>query len=358
MNNVVIPTSSSLTAEWLSNILAKAGHKNSDVSHFDTEIIGTGQMGKCIRIKLNYNASNHDGPATLVAKFPSDDANSRATSAGIGAYKKEVAFYRDFQPRLTIETPKCYFADIEENGDDFALILADLAPAEQGNQLEGCLPVLVHKAISQVVGLHAPSWNNDEMLQHRLAKVSQKRLDGDKALYNKAIGPFIEEFSPRLSKAQCDIFQQAADSTYPLFAPRVGNTSLVHTDFRLDNLMIDPTGAQAEISVVDWQTYSAGNPLADVAYFIASSLTVEERREHEESIVRGYHQQLQECGVKEYSWDQCWMDYRLGAFSGFLVAVIASVFVKKTDRGDKMFTLMADRLSQQAIDLNSQELFT
>jgi len=45
-----------------------------------------------------------------------------------------------------------------------------------------------------------------------------------------------------------------------------GQLSLVHGDYRLDNIIFSADGPQA-IAVLDWELSSLGHPLADLAYF-------------------------------------------------------------------------------------------
>lgn len=45
-----------------------------------------------------------------------------------------------------------------------------------------------------------------------------------------------------------------------------GSVTLVHGDFRIDNLMFDPDAARV-LAVVDWELSTLGHPLADLGYF-------------------------------------------------------------------------------------------
>ena len=126
-------------------------------------------------------------------------------------------------------------------------------------------------------------------------------------------------------------------------------------DYRLDNLLIDESTETPTVTAVDWQSITVGSPLGDVAYFLGAGLFPDARREVEEELVRSYHFTAAASGVEDYSWDECWSDYRRGVFTGFTVTVIASMLVQETPRGNEMFLAMAQRHSQHALDLGSGE---
>ena len=57
-----------------------------------------------------------------------------------------------------------------------------------------------------------------------------------------------------------------------------------------------------------------------------------------------------------YDRDDCWLDYRRGTWAGLSMAVLASMSVKRTDRGDAMFLTMADRHARHALDLDAADV--
>jgi aminoglycoside phosphotransferase (APT) family kinase protein len=83
--------------------------------------------------------------------------------------------------------------------------------------------------------------------------------------------------------------------------------TLLHGDFRLDNLLFRPDG---EIIVLDFQGLGSGRPAVDVAYFITTALTAEHRDE-EAHLLRSYHDALVDAGVSTYPWDDLVHDCHL-----------------------------------------------
>lgn len=351
-----VTTPDGFTAEWLTERLREAGHRTAEVKSFIATPIGTGQMGKCVRYELDLAGADESTPRSLVGKFPSDDPLSRQTAVALKNYLKEVSFYRDLQSRLAISTPRCYHAEIAGDGPDFALLLEDMAPAVQGDQLAGCSLDIARVAVQELVGLHAPSWCDEEIRAIEwLGAGDEASTDLIRALYRAQLPGFFDRYGSRLAPDEAKIIERVADSPGPPFGPPREPFSVVHVDYRLDNLLIEETAHPPRVSVVDWQTITVGSPLSDVCYFMGASLLREDRLSAEDELVRAYHRGLQEAGVEGYRWDQCWEDYRRGAFAGVVMAVVASMIVQQTERGDAMFTAMATRHSRHAIDIGADE---
>lgn len=346
-----------VTAEWLTDRLREAGYETATVKSFTATQIGTGQLGKCIRYEMDVDG-DESAPRSVVGKFPSDDPTSRQTGVMLRNYIKEVTFYRELRSQLSISTPRCYYAAIDGQGPEFSLLLEDMAPAGQGDQLAGCSVDVARAAILELPGLHAPSWNNESLRGLEwLGESSAATGELIRALYSAQLPGFVARYGPRLADDEVSMIQRVAESKGPPFVPSGGPFGLVHVDYRLDNLLIDETQTPPKVTVVDWQSITLGRPVTDVTYFIGAGLQREDRLAAEDGLVRAYYDGLLDAGVSDYGWDQCWEDYRRGAFAGLVVTVVASMMVQPTERGDDMFVAMASRHSRHAIDLGADELF-
>lgn len=352
----MIPTPEKIDAAFLTRILRKADYPSAEVKDFTAEQIGTGQIGKCIRYSLELADVDPKTPRSLVGKFPSDDLKSRATGVQLRNYLKEVSFYRELQSRLEISTPRCYYAEIVGEGPEFALFLEDLSPAEQGDQLGGCSSEIAREAVLELVGLHAPSWCDASLRGiDWLGEPDSTTIQIVRMLYSTNLPGFLERYGDFLDTDQRGIIERVGAAESGAFRLLSEPFSLIHVDYRLDNLLIDTSVVPPRVTAVDWQSITLGSPLADVAYFMGAGLLADDRRTIEHELVREYHDALARAGISDYPWKDCWNDYRRGAFAGFGVTVIASMLVGQTDRGDEMFTAMARRHSRHALDLDAAE---
>jgi aminoglycoside/choline kinase family phosphotransferase len=344
-----------LEQAWLASVLAGSGVIESpqQMIAFRYEEIGTGQMSNSFRLFLELK-SDDEKPSTVVVKLPSHDEGSRAAGSSLQIYAVEVNFYKVFSAQLPIRTPRCYYADIADNGVDFVLLLEDLSPAEQGDQLMGCTVEQARLAVLEAAKLHVP--HMDDPMLETLDWLNRDSGEMDMTQLVPALYPeFRKRYEGAIDNSILDMgerFMAAVSSYYEKPRPY----TLVHTDYRLDNMLFGSAAGGPPVAVVDWQTVSLGNPMGDIAYFIGAGLTKTDRRQHEESLVKEYYDTLVREGVQNYSWEECWQHYRLYAFAGFHMAVMASMLVERTERGDEMFRVMAERHGHQILDLASEEL--
>jgi aminoglycoside phosphotransferase (APT) family kinase protein len=339
-----------LTAGYLTQALT-AYLRGAAVAAVDVVAVGTGQVSDSFRLHLTYDAPVAL-PATLIAKVPAADQDSRGAAKAFRTYEIEASFYAQVAPGLPVALARSYFSCYDSGPDEYVVLLEDLAPACPGDQLEGIGPDDAAAAIDELAALHAAGWGSEELAA--LPWLNRSSPEGS-ALLTAAVTGLYPGFRDRYAGAvEADTLALIENFLPHLPAYVTGNEgprTIVHGDFRADNLLF---GGPRPV-VLDWQTCSYGAPASDLGYFLASSLQVHDREQHEERLVRQYHAALTGRGV-ELSWNDCWTSYRAHAFSGLIMDVIAAMVVRRTPRGDAMFCAMADRHARHAIDLDSLAL--
>lgn len=341
-----------ISPEWLTQVLVQRGTlRSGKVVAVEQKIIGTGKMGDNIRLSLTYSGDN-EAPATLVAKLPAADATARGMASAMGAYHKEVMFYRELAQLSDMSTAEIYLALIDDSGSKFIILMEDLAPAEPGSQLIGESPGHARQALKEAAKLHASFHDNDTLLSKDF--ISQTDADGaafGQDLLQQNWPGFIARFGHGLSE-QCIAFgdQYVANHAKWVVAYQ-GPKTLIHGDFRTENVLF--SGA-ARATTVDWQTLMKSCGMADVAYFLGGSMTTEDRRKFEHELVEYYRQCLLEAGVG-CSFDSCWQQYREFAMHGLMITILGAMFTQPEERSDQMFLIMAQRHLQHCVDMQAGE---
>lgn len=346
------PTGTSdLSPAWFTAILGTEGQVARSVRF---EPVGTGQMCDTFRASILWEPPG-SGPATVVVKLPATDPTSREAARAVRAYEKEVRFYQQLAPTVAVRTPRCWLADLDETDTTrFVLCLEDLAPARAGDQLAGCPPEQAQAAVDELVQLHAPRWA-DPALQD-LPWLHQD--PAQQAAFLSELLPglwrgFQDRYAAALEPVVLEAGHQLFDRLERYLAPTGTPLTVVHGDYRLDNLLFgEHDQGRPCCWVCDWQTCRTGAGPEDLGYFLGAGLLPEDRRAHEERLVARYHAGLLASGVPDYPVERCWLDYRRGAWSGLLMAIAASMLVQRTPRGDQMFLCMAQRHAHQALEID------
>lgn len=342
-----LPSAEDLSAGWLERALGFG-----PIEQIAVEPIGTGQMSDSSRVAITYAPEAQAGPASVVVKTAARDQTSRATGVSLGVYEREVRFYRELAPRLGGPLAHCHVALIDSGGS-FTLVLEDLAPARQGDQIAGCDVAQARLALRALARLHAPVFADPELGATPWLNQPNPLTQ---ALLAQLWPAFLERYGERVTadhRRVCERFFESLDGWSADRRPPLG---LVHGDYRLDNMLFGEDGRGRELVVVDWQTVSWGPAMTDAAYFLGASLSPASRAANEHQLVREYHEALLEQGVGGFSWEECWREYRRASFLGILMTVAPAMIVQRTERGDEMFLAALERYAQQIIDLEALEL--
>jgi hypothetical protein len=345
-----------VTPEWLTAVLDRKGalRNGGRVQEIAVTPVGTGQMADTARLGLTYDVPGA-GPSSVVGKFASADEQSRATGLALRAYEIEVRFYREVASRIRARVPALYAAEVEPETGWFTLVLEDIVGARQGDQIAACGPAVASAVLEEMAGLHAPCWESTDLGALEWLNRGSADADAFMAVMVSSLLPgFLERYADRLAPehvAVCELFVRYLPAW---MSSRTGPHTASHGDFRLDNLLFQE-GERRPV-VVDWQTLSWAAGSYDVAYFIGGCLSAEDRRRHELDLLAHYHEALRAQGVDGYTLAQLRHDTRRDSFGGVLMAIVASMVVQRTERGDLMFLTSTTRHAQHALDIGAPEM--
>lgn len=346
-------TPDELTPAWFAEIF------DAEVRAVSHRPIGDGLVGMNLRVALEAAPADADRvPAALVVKLPSEDETSRATAIALQNYVREVRFYTELADTVDIRCPQCHHAEWHADTGDFVLVLEDMAPATQGDQLAGCSPATAADVVAELAKLHGPRWRDPTLGDldwiGRPSPTDDEQLRGMWELLSPG---FLATYDRHLEPEQRSLLDAFAARLSGWLAARTGPTTVTHGDFRLDNLLLgDGTpGGGPLVTAVDWQTPAESVGSGDLSYFIGAGLLPADRRSVEHDLLGVYADGLAAYGV-DVDRSTLASDYARMSFGGVIMAVLASQIVGGSERSEAMFAAMATRHLQQALDLDALDL--
>lgn len=294
------------------------------------ESIGTGQgfMSVLARFYPDWTDSSNELPETVILKIPSevvvqsymDSTNmedkiwknekidrEKMMEARRNAIKKihntETGFYK-FVAKENLKIPRGYVMEsVKDAGEEAVLIMEDLKeerviPIFENISVDECTQVV--EALAKV---HALSLKDNSWLG--LKEISLKQiltLDNQTPNVLLSVAKLVAELDPdritvyvdKLEKVFHEIFDMdLAENLYKeMGLPPV----LVHGDLWSSNVMWKVKDGKRELgAIIDWQLIHPGCAAEDLARYIVSSLSGEDRRKNWELLLQRYYAELEEC---------------------------------------------------------------
>lgn len=357
-----IPTEfSEITPEWLTATLSAGGNLPAGrVTSVSTESFGegVGLMGKIARLHVAYEGDDESAPASFVVKMPANPGPNRQMAVDYRIYEKEVWFYERLAARAPIRTPRVYHSEFNPANHDFILVLEDLSPAQVGSELVAPADDHVRVALREIARFHARWWDSDEVreldwipyLNSPVYRQHTQLFAYGWPLWKEKFGPDASEYvlaagerlGERLTEMQDELCSEPV--------------TIMHMDFRLPNLFFPGPRGGVEFAVVDWQPYARCRGLYDVGYFMAQSVPTEQRRRLEGEVIHLYHDTLVAHGVRDYSYERCFHDYRMGVMYTFLYSIGTVTIDLANDTGRAYQRTITDRHMAAVEDLRGIEV--
>lgn len=344
-----IPTTvAEITPAWL------AGATGLDVQAAEIEQIGVGVGVSSALYRARLTGAGC--PATVVLKLPALDEAAVFTSTMLRMYTREAGFFDQLAAQAPIRVPQCFHASCDHETSQFVLVMEDLGDLRTVDQVAGMSVADAERAVDGLAAWHATWWGAAAPLAERGLTVSLgdeiykavlplvfpegwAKLDAE-----LDIPPTIEAVGPRWVEAMPRLLDSLA--TEP--------TTMIHGDFRADNLFF---GADGSVAAVDFQLIGTGRGAYDLAYFITQSLGPDDASQHERPLFDRWVAALVAAGVPEGDLVEAWQDYRTAALFCLAYPVVAW---RGMDAGDPrqcgLALAMMQRFDRAAAELDLADL--
>ena len=258
----------------------------------------------------------------------------------------EVRFYQEIAPQVQLHTPHLYYGAADPDTKKTVLLLEDITGATGGDNVAGCSTEEARLAIRQIGEFHAYWWKSPRLQEMSWLPAITSQMWVPKA-FQRRWAIFADRFGGQMPPA---LLQAAAvfGGHMELIEDRLMGRpiTMIHGDYRLDNLFFGRPETGSPLTVFDWQVTRKGLGPMDIAYFMAWCLEPEHRRREEVNLLKDYHRSLLQNGVRGYGFDQCQRDYRLSLFHPLAMLITAGAILDFTsDRGRKLIDVLIERVN-------------
>lgn len=311
-------------------------------------------MGEIFVAALTLSGAGDAAPTSVVVKLPAAAEENRQQGIALGMYEAEVRFYSELVEATGAGVPAIYHSNIVSGTGDFVIVMEDLSHLEQVEQSKGMSVEQARAGVVVLADIHTAWWG--KVQGGDLDWIPS--MDGDRiAMVNQMLPDiwtmFLAGFEDRLPPGGKELGAVFSQNYLKLMAELSARSpwTMAHQDYRVENMMFgDPT--KNEVVVIDWQGMGRGPGAYDLAYFLGGSLTIENRRAHEEALVGTYHERLVANGIGDYTAEQCWNDYRYAHLLGGLAVSIfgGGTLDLSNERGFELMADMANRHMTAALD--------
>lgn len=297
------PTSiEEVTPEWLTEVFRISGSLGPSGSVVSVSAepfaVGVGFLSDLAKVTVEYEGDAEGAPETVIVKMATGLEVQRGIADALSFYSRELRFYREVAPAIEVRTPKVHAAMMSEENSDFVLVMEDLSGLRGMDQATGVTPPDAHLAVAGLARIHSHYWDQD------LSDLQTTFLPFNNPVYAAALPQIFDSGWDRAKQEAADLMDEAViaygdrfRSLVPFFLETfdASPSTLVHGDWRADNIMVDDNG---DMVALDFQIVGTGAGVYDLGYFMSQSVEPEVRRDHADSIVDTYYAALDEAGVK------------------------------------------------------------
>lgn len=312
-----------LEADWLTEVLAPhhPGVRVADVA----VLTERGSTNHHVRYGVTYD-EQADAPDTLFAKMASLDPAHRMAIGATGMGAREARFYDEVADGLDMRIPTSYFAATGDDGE-FLLLLEDLAAADCrfSDGIEGISADLIAGGLTDLAAMHV-RFEDPAQLDAVRPWVEARKASSPEFTV-PMLRQVIDEHADVLSPAYIAVAEMYIEDHAAVLATwESGRRTLDHGDTHIGNVFIDE-GADGgpRVGFLDWGLLTVSPPMRDVSYFLTMAMSTDERRVHQEELLRHYLDARRAFGGSDISWDEAWQTHRVDAAYTVLASFLSLV---------------------------------
>lgn len=304
---VPIPrVASDITAEWLTDALQDR-HPGARVA--GVEIVGNDEVtNQHVRLRVAYDEPA-GAPELMFGKLLPLDPTRRESIALTRMGPREARFYAELAPRLALRVPAVHVAAVADDGEQFVVLLEDLEAAgcRISDGTWGISPDGAAQALEDLAAMHV-RYEDPSRRAGEAGWVPPYTSGGTYAAdrLQSALDHHRDRISDEFARVS-ELYIANRLAVHDLWTGP--DVTVVHGDTHIGNVFVDGT----RVGFYDWGVIHLDQPLRDVSYLLQMAMQPEDRRAHEESLLRQYLDVRAALGGAPISFADAWSEHRLRA---------------------------------------------
>ncbi|MBO0677156.1 phosphotransferase [Mycolicibacterium sp. S2-37] len=278
-----------------------------------------GDAGTSSRARLALTGP--DLPATVFVKLPAANATTRLMGELGRLGQTEVRFYGQLAAELS-GVPACHGAAFDALTGRYVLVLEDLpATCEFPDTLHPLDRDRAALVVERLAELHATFWDRlPADGRGRLGWVYSASDDSTSHLTGRLLTTSARRIAER---TDIPVHRgRFIGENYRAVARLIDRPphTVMHGDAHPGNVYF----RGGEAGLLDWQAVRRGHPGRELAYTLVTSMTAEDRRDHQRDLLDHYRRALCGHGGPDLDRDDLWNRYRQGALYAYVAALITA----------------------------------
>jgi hypothetical protein len=300
-----------VTAEWLTAVLC-GDRPGTSVSRIDRTGGSTATTSR-VALRVEYSGEAAGLPRDVFVKL-TESFQQRLFLGLIRILEGEPFFYASIRPLVDFECPHGFHGGHDPRSWRSAVVIEDIAATRGATFCHATTPVDRQGVESLVQGMaayHGALWNHPVVTSSTLKRpVDHVRNTSDflNMLARSKVG--VERAGDRYPDAlrsRHDELWAGLQASMRMCSDPAGPTTFLHGDPHVGNTYRLPDG---RMGFTDWQVAMRGHWAYDFGDFLASALTVEDRRAWERDLLALYLEELARAGAPAPGFDDAWRAYR------------------------------------------------
>ncbi len=309
-----------ITTDWLGKILSS--ETPCEISTLELEEM-TGHnpdLSQLFRVSVEYSVRSDIHPDVVVVKIPPEDDIIRIREAKYGPYASELGCYRLFESYYGGSIARLYGAVEDESEQTACFVFEDMGVLPEGQKYSTIDLDVAKSTLDFMATFHARFWEDAELEQRSWIRDDDWAFLFNQDPLDSANGWTVIRDDDRFEKTGGLVVAGeylGAGLIKLRDAMRSRPLTLTHNDFHQGNVMLRQTLDGIVPVIIDWQMPAYSGGTNDLAKFMMTAVPFDILAKQEGELVRHYIDTLKANGVANYSFEECWRDYRRAQIATF-----------------------------------------